>query len=82
MKTIRFPQGLLKPVKSFLSKEEKRLRKKKKELKKEDPFEDTRRVDDNASVDTEAAEQFGHEKTEAIVANPEPGLAKNPGILS
>ena len=66
MKPIKFPTHILKPIGDFLSKEEKRLKETKVELKKEDPFEDTRRVSDNAAVDLEAEEQFGHEKSEAL----------------
>lgn len=63
---IKIPGKLLKPIKSFLSKEERRLKKRKRDLSKEDPFKDVRRVIDNAAVDAEADEQVGHERTEAL----------------
>lgn len=44
----------------------KALEKRKKEINKEDPFLDTSRLTDNASPDTDAAEQFGHARTSAI----------------
>lgn len=64
--SVKFPANVLKPVKSFLSKEEKRLKKRKKDLVQEDPFKDTRRVVDNAATDTDAEEQMGHEKNVAL----------------
>ena len=42
------------------------MQRRKKEIEKEDPFKDTDRIIDNASPDTEAAEQFGHARTSAI----------------
>lgn len=66
MKVIRFPAKLIAPIKDFLSKEERRLKKRKADLDKEDPFEDVRRVTDNAATDTDALEQFGHERTQAL----------------
>lgn len=66
MKSIKFPSRLLAPIRDFLFKEEKHLKKRKIDLGKEDPFEDTRRLSDNAAIDTEAAEQFGHERAEAL----------------
>lgn len=66
MKGIKFPANLLIPVKKFLSREEKRLKKRKIAINKEDPFQDVRRVNDNAAADAEAAEQVGHERSEAV----------------
>ncbi len=63
---IKFPANILAPIGDFLSGEEKRLRKRKERLDKEDPFDDTRRVTDNAATDTDADEQVGHERTEAL----------------
>ena len=60
-----FPAKVLEPVKSFLQSELAKLNKRKKEIEKQDPFADTGRVTDNA-VDTDAAEQFGHARSEAI----------------
>ncbi|MGD0523036.1 MAG: TraR/DksA C4-type zinc finger protein [Candidatus Microgenomates bacterium] len=61
-----FPATILKPVGDFLSAQLHLLMKRKKSIENEDPFKDTSRVMDNASPDTDAAEQFGHERTSAI----------------
>ena len=63
---IKFPAQVLKPVRDFLHREEKKLEKRKKDLEKEDPFSDTIRLTDNAASDADAAEQFGHARVEAI----------------
>ena len=63
---IAFPAKLLAPVGSFLMSQLKRLERRKKGIEKEDPFADTNRINDNASPDTDAAEQFGHARTSAI----------------
>lgn len=60
------PKYLLEPVGHFLSAQIHTLEKRKKVIEKDDPFADTERVMDNASPDTDAAEQFGHAKTSAI----------------
>jgi len=66
MSSIKFPAQILAPIREFLAKEEKRLKKRKAALTKEDPFEDVRRVSDNAATDTDAVEQVGHERVEAM----------------
>lgn len=63
---IAFPASVLWPVGEFLKGRLALLRRRKKEIEKEDPFKDTDRIIDNASPDTEAAEQFGHARTSAI----------------
>jgi DnaK suppressor protein len=63
---IRFPAQVLRPVRSFLRREEKKLVKRKKDLEKEDPFSDPIRLIDNAASDADAAEQFGHARVEAM----------------
>lgn len=63
---IAFPASVLWPVAQFLKGRLKLLQRRKKEIEKEDPFKDTDRIIDNASPDTEAAEQFGHARTSAI----------------
>lgn len=63
---IAFPASVLWPVAQFLKGRLALLQKRKKEIEKEDPFKDTERIVDNASPDTEAAEQFGHARTSAI----------------
>ena len=54
------------PVGKFLQTKLKKLEKRKKVIEKEDPFKDFSRTKDNASPDTDAAEQFGHARTSAI----------------
>lgn len=63
---VKFPAKLLRPVGAFLQQRIKKLEKRKKDIEKEDPFQDPSRVMNNASPDTDAAEQFGHARTSAI----------------
>lgn len=63
---VSFPKKILRPVIRFLHLEQKRLEERKKVLEKEDPFLDVSRTSDNAAPDTEAAEQFGHARIEAM----------------
>lgn len=63
---VRFPASVLSPVARFLEARLNVLKKRKKEIKKEDPFTDTSRTIDNAAPDIEADEQFGHARTSAI----------------
>jgi len=66
MNSVSFPQNLLTPIKNFFHLEEKKLTQRKRELEEQDPFNDTKRVADNASIDTDAAEQFGHATVEGL----------------
>lgn len=61
-----FPANLLVPVGHFLQGRLKLLEKRKKVIEKDDPFKDPTRLLDNASPDTDAAEQFGHARTSAL----------------
>jgi len=54
------------PIGRFLRREQKRLEKRRNEIREADPFEDVRRVSDNAAPDADAAEQFGHERAKAM----------------
>lgn len=63
---LRFPAQLLKPVGDFLTLRLKALQKTRREVAKEDPFKDLSRIEDNASPDDDAAEQYGHARTLAI----------------
>lgn len=65
MAKVKFPLSVLEPVRNYLQKEEKKLRKRKKELSKEDPFEDPDRLNDNAA-DSDAAEKIGHDRVSAL----------------
>jgi DnaK suppressor protein len=55
-------------IKNYLKAKKIKLIANKKKLAKEDPFADMDRLNDNASVDTEANEEMGHERVEAIKA--------------
>jgi len=66
---IKFPMSILKPIGDFLAREAKKLEIRKKDLSQADPFTDTSRVTDNAAPDTDAAEQFGHQKVTALQAH-------------
>lgn len=61
-----FPKGVLKPVKNFLTEKLAQLKKTKKSVSKGDPFNDQSRLSDNASIDTDAAEQYGHVITSSL----------------
>ena len=63
---IQFPAKLLAPLREYLQHQQMKLMKSKSELKREDPFSDSLRVDDNADIGKEAAEQFGHQRSEAL----------------
>ena len=63
---VKFPAKLLAPVGQFLQGKLKLLERRKKDIEEEDPFTDVSRVNDNASPDTDAAEQFGHARSSAI----------------
>jgi len=65
-KIMGFPAQVLSPVKKFLTKQEKRIIKRKKALSKEDPFADVARVSDNAALDTDVSEQVGHARVTAM----------------
>ena len=66
MSIIKFPFRILKPVADHLKKEQEKLTKRKASLEKEDPFNDVDRVNDNAAVDTDAAEESGHDRVAAL----------------
>ena len=63
---LKFPANVLTPVGNFLQERLESLKKRKKQIAEEDPFADESRLEDNASPDSDAAEQFGHAKTLAI----------------
>ena len=63
---VQIPSKLLAPIGKFLQERLKKLEKTKTVIEKEDPFKDTSRILDNASPDTDAAEQFGHARISAI----------------
>jgi len=66
MSSVKFPKNIIEPIKQFLHLEEQKLNRRKKELEEQDPFKDPKRATDNACVDAEAAEQFGHATVEGL----------------
>lgn len=73
---MNYPKNLLEPIFEYLKKLEFDLLKRKKQLNIEDPFADSARLNDNASDDTEAAEQFGHARSQALGEETEAALAR------
>lgn len=65
-KKIKYPWEVLKPVRDYLAEKLASLERKRKELIKQDPFEDKSRLNDNAAVDADAAEQVGHMQVSAV----------------
>jgi len=63
---IKFPLHVLQPIKDYLFQQEKKLKKRKRELQKEDPYQNEDRLLDNAAPDTDAAEESGHERVSAL----------------
>lgn len=61
-----YPKDILTPVKSFLNDQLKNLKKRRKDIAESDPFEDESRINDNASPDADAEEQFGHDRSVAV----------------
>ncbi len=66
MSKIAFPINLLLPLKKQLQSEEKKLQKRRRELDDADPFNDDNRLTNNAAIDTDAAEESGHERVFAL----------------
>lgn len=71
------PQSALK----LLQEKRQLLTKRQASLMEEDPFADPERLNDNASIDTEAAEQFGHERVSAMVTEIKAELIRIDGAI-
>lgn len=56
----------LSAIKKYLEDKRRQVERRISTLKSEDPFNDTTRLSDNAASDTEAREEVGHERVEAI----------------
>jgi DnaK suppressor protein len=63
---FKFPQDVLEPVKDFLTSELNKLKKRRDVVEEEDPFANEDRVNDNAALDIEVDEQFGHARARAV----------------
>ena len=64
--SVKFPMKVLQPIKKYLKEREERLVERKKALEREDPFNDVDRINDNAAIDTDAAEEIGHDRVSAL----------------
>ncbi|MFH2086038.1 MAG: TraR/DksA C4-type zinc finger protein [bacterium] len=73
---MQYPRNILQPVWDYLKKLESDLLHRKSSLAKEDPFSDDTRLNDNASDDTEAAEQFGHAQAATLSAETNSALKR------
>lgn len=73
---MQYPRNILQPVWDYLKGLETNLLHRKSSLAKEDPFADASRLNDNASDDTEAAEQFGHAQSAALGAETSDALKR------
>ena len=78
---MQYPRNVLQPVLDYLNKLENDLLHRKASLSKEDPFKDASRLNDNASDDTEASEQFGHAQAEALSAETSGALKRVRGAM-
>ena len=65
-KTIKYPWEVLEPVRRYLAERLSTLEKKKKQATEADPFKDQSRLNDNAAIDADAAEQVGHMQASAV----------------
>lgn len=74
MKQTTFSSSFLTQVKGELAGKQEKLVKQLANLKQEDPFADVNRLTDNAAVDTDAAEQFDHQRVEAMIIDVEETL--------
>lgn len=63
---IKIGRPNLEFVKRYLEDRRKQIEQRIASLTKEDPFSDTARLSDNAASDTEAKEEIGHERIEAL----------------
>ncbi len=63
---FKIPQDVLEPVRDFLTGELDKLQKRQEVVEEEDPFANEDRVDDNAALDIEVDEQFGHARARAV----------------
>ena len=63
---LKIPTKLLKSIQTYLSNRHKDIEEKIANVKKEDPFADADRLNDNAAMDTDVREEVGHERAEAI----------------
>ncbi len=63
---LKYPSQLLEPIRQYLADRLSGLEKREKDLRSEDPFSDSSRLDDNAAIDADAAERVGHMQISAL----------------
>lgn len=63
---FKYPWEVLEPVRKYLMDRLASLEKKKREVSDADPFRDQSRLEDNAAIDADAAEQVGHMQSFAL----------------
>jgi len=78
---MNYPSKVLQPVLDYLKKLERDLLHRKNSLAAEDPFSDDSRLNDNASDDTEAAEQYGHAQSATLTEETSDALTRVRGAM-
>lgn len=63
---MKIVQQNIAAIKKYLEDRKHQIERRISSLKQEDPFSDTTRLSDNAASDTEAREEVGHERVEAL----------------
>ncbi len=63
---MQFPKNLLAQIRAYLENERTKANKSLEQVDMEDPFHNEERLSDNAAIDTEAGEEAGHDRVEAI----------------
>jgi len=64
---MKYPKSVLEDLKSHLFEEKKLVEAQIADLSAQDPFANTDRLTDNAASDTEAKEEFDHDRFEAML---------------
>ena len=63
---MKLVKSNLATVRKYLEEKRRQIERRMVTLRQEDPFSDTDRLSDNAASDTEAREEVGHERVEAL----------------
>lgn len=81
-KSLSFPREVLVTIREALLEEKKKVAAQIADLAKQDPFADEDRLTDNAASDTEAKEEFDHDRVEAMVTELKQDLAEVESALT
>ena len=65
---LAYPEEVLEPVKEHLRTKLSGLEKRRRDVSAADPYKDKTRLEDNAAIDADAAEEVGHMQANAIKA--------------